>query len=108
MATKYGGYMDRVVLVDLTEHTVENYPWTDEDREKYIGGKIMAAKVLNDHLSGVFDRLRLRAVFGKRGQKRGQLALHKHLCARKCKRILCVCAAREDVQRLAVGAKRCF
>ena len=52
MATKYGGYMDRVVLVDLTEHTVENYPWTDEDREKYIGGKIMAAKVLNDHLSG--------------------------------------------------------
>ena len=46
MATKYGGYMDRVVLVDLTEHTVENYPWTDEDREKYIGGKIMAAKVL--------------------------------------------------------------
>ena len=32
MATKYGGYMDRVVLVDLTEHTVENYPWTDEDQ----------------------------------------------------------------------------
>ena len=52
MATKYGGYMDRVVLVDLTKHTVENYPWTDEDREKYIGGKIMAAKVLSDHLSG--------------------------------------------------------
>lgn len=52
MATKYGGYMDRVVLVDLTERTVEDYPWTDEDREKYIGGKIMAAKVLSDHLTG--------------------------------------------------------
>ena len=52
MATKFGGYMGRVVLVDLTSQTVEEYPWTDEDREKYIGGKIMAAKVLGDHLTG--------------------------------------------------------
>ena len=52
MATKFGGYMGRVVLVDLTGQTVEEYPWTDEDREKYIGGKIMAAKVLSDHLTG--------------------------------------------------------
>ena len=34
------------------EQTAEDYPWTDEDREKYIGGKIMAAKVLSDHLTG--------------------------------------------------------
>ena len=52
MATRFGGYMGRVVLVDLTSRTVEDYPWTDEDREKYIGGKIMAAKVLSDHLTG--------------------------------------------------------
>lgn len=52
MATRFGGYMGRVVLVDLTARTVEDYPWTDEDREKYIGGKIMAAKILSDHLTG--------------------------------------------------------
>ena len=52
MATRFGGYMGRVVLVDLTRRTLEEYPWTDEDREKYIGGKIMAAKVLSDHLTG--------------------------------------------------------
>ena len=52
MATRFGGYMGRVVLMDLTRQTVEEYPWTDEDREKYIGGKIMAAKVLSDHLTG--------------------------------------------------------
>ena len=52
MATRFGGYMGRVVLVDLTSQTTEEYPWTDEDREKYIGGKIMAAKVLSDHLTG--------------------------------------------------------
>ena len=52
MATRFGGYMGRVVLVDLTARTTEDYPWTDADREKYIGGKIMAAKILNDHLSG--------------------------------------------------------
>ena len=52
MATRFGGYMGRVVLVDLTRRTAEDYPWTDEDREKYIGGKIMAAKVLSDHLTG--------------------------------------------------------
>ena len=52
MATKYGGYMGRVVLLDLTKRTCEDYPWTDADREKYIGGKIMAAKILSDNLTG--------------------------------------------------------
>ena len=52
MATKYGGYMGRVVALDLSTRTVEEYPWTDADREKYIGGKIMAAKVLSDHPTG--------------------------------------------------------
>ncbi len=52
MATRFGGYMGRVVLVDLTRRTAEDYPWTDRDRENYIGGKIMAAKVLSDHLTG--------------------------------------------------------
>ena len=52
MASIYAGYMGKVVLVDLTTETVSEYPWTDEQRELYLGGKIMAARILCDHLTG--------------------------------------------------------
>ena len=52
MATSLGGYMGKVALVDLTAQTVTEYPWTDEQRKKFIGGKIMAAKILCDNLTG--------------------------------------------------------
>lgn len=52
MNSKYGGYMGKILLFDLSSGKAEEYPWTDEDRELYIGGKIAAAKILYDHLSG--------------------------------------------------------
>ncbi len=52
MKSKYAGYMGKVMLVDLTTETVTEYPWTDEERELYLGGKIMAARILCDHLTG--------------------------------------------------------
>ena len=52
MSTKYGGYMGRVAEVDLTTQTVTEYPWTDRDRELFIGGKIMGAKILFDRFTG--------------------------------------------------------
>jgi len=52
MATKYGGYMGKVMLVDLSTQSVNEYPWSDEDRELYIGGKTMAAKILCDNFTG--------------------------------------------------------
>lgn len=52
MASKYAGYMGKVMLVDLTHETVSEYPWSDEQRELYLGGKIMAARILCDHLTG--------------------------------------------------------
>ena len=52
MASKYAGYMGKVMLVDLSRETVREYPWTDRDRELYLGGRIMANKILLDHLSG--------------------------------------------------------
>ena len=52
MATSYGGYMGKVMLVDLTAQTVSEYPWSDRERELYLGGKIMAAKILYDNLTG--------------------------------------------------------
>jgi len=50
--TKYAGYMGRVIKLDLTTQATEEYPWTDRDRELYLGGKAMASKILYDNLSG--------------------------------------------------------
>ena len=52
MASKYAGYMGKVIMVDLSTETVSEYPWSDEQRELYLGGKIMAARILCDHLTG--------------------------------------------------------
>lgn len=52
MQSRYGGYMGRVLEVNLTDQTVLEYPWTDRDRELYIGGKTMAARILYDRLTG--------------------------------------------------------
>jgi len=52
MESKYAGYMGKVMLVDLTTETVQEYPWSDTQRELYLGGKIMAARILCDHLTG--------------------------------------------------------
>lgn len=50
--TNYCGYMGRVVLLDLSAKKTADYLWTDRDREKYIGGKAMASKILYDNLTG--------------------------------------------------------
>lgn len=48
--TKYKGYMGKVLFVDLTKKTYEEFPWTDEDRKRTVGGKIMAADILLQHI----------------------------------------------------------
>lgn len=52
MQSKYSGYMGRVLQINLSTGDVTDYPWTDKDRELYIGGKTMAAKILYDTLTG--------------------------------------------------------
>lgn len=52
MSTNYAGYTGRGMLVDLTGETVTEYPWSDRERQLYLGGKIMANKILCDHLTG--------------------------------------------------------
>ena len=51
MPTKYKGYMGTVMQIDLTDRTVTEYPWTDKERRLFIGGKIMAAKIIGDTVS---------------------------------------------------------
>jgi len=55
MGTKYGAYMGRVLKVDLSSQETGEYPWTDEDREKYLGGKIMAGKIISDNVDPKTD-----------------------------------------------------
>ncbi|MBQ9844776.1 MAG: aldehyde ferredoxin oxidoreductase family protein [Oscillospiraceae bacterium] len=52
MKSKYGGYMGKVIQLDLSTKQITEYPWTDKDRELFIGGKIMAAKILSDIFTG--------------------------------------------------------
>ena len=44
--------MDKVAKFDLSTGKLEDYPWSDKDKELYIGGKMMAAKILYDNLTG--------------------------------------------------------
>ena len=55
MASKYAGYTGKVMMVDLSTESVREYPCSDRDRELYLGGKIMANKILADHLTGSED-----------------------------------------------------
>lgn len=50
MSSKFGGFAGKVLKIDLSEQKSIEYPWSDEDREMYLGGKIMAAKILCDNL----------------------------------------------------------
>ena len=43
--------MGKVLFVDLTEKTFSEFPWTDEDRKRTLGGKIMAADILLQHIT---------------------------------------------------------
>ena len=49
--TKLKGYMGKVLFVDLTKQTSEEFPWTDEDRKRTLGGKVMAADILLHHIT---------------------------------------------------------
>lgn len=57
MTIKYGGYIGKVLKIDLTSGETSEYPWTDDDRRLYIGGKIMAAKILYDNIEKGTDPL---------------------------------------------------
>lgn len=53
--TKHHGYMGKVLIIDVKNRTTSLYPWSDEDRENYLGGKIMAAKIISDSVEPSVD-----------------------------------------------------
>ena len=79
MSSKFGGYMGKVMMVDLTHETVSEYQWTDEQRELYIGGKIMAAgtpqEVMNNPKNFGLDAKQLTS--NNRKMKRAMSKMNK-------------------------------
>ena len=49
--TNFKGYMGKVLFVDLSKREVSEFPWTDEDRQRTLGGKVMAADILLRHIT---------------------------------------------------------
>lgn len=52
---KHDGYMGKVLTIDLKDKTTSLYPWSEEDRELYLGGKITAAKIISDNVKPCVD-----------------------------------------------------
>lgn len=55
--TNYGSYTGKVAKIDLTAKTWEEYPISDTDRKLFLGGKGLAARILNDFITGPIDPL---------------------------------------------------
>lgn len=50
--SRYRGYAGKVIKINLSDETVSEYPWGEQEQALYLGGKAMAARILCDHLTG--------------------------------------------------------
>jgi len=50
MASKYKGYTGKILDINLTTGVIGEYPLSDEDREKFLGGRFVSTKILWDEL----------------------------------------------------------
>ena len=53
MPTKYGGYMGKILQIDLTTETAKEYPFTDQQRRETLGGKTLSYHILHKELTGI-------------------------------------------------------
>jgi len=57
MASKYKGYMGKILDVDLSTGKTSEYPISDKDRELFLGGRFISTKILWDELKAGTDPL---------------------------------------------------
>jgi aldehyde:ferredoxin oxidoreductase len=55
--TPRGGWMGRVLAIDLSTGETRDYPWSDEEYRTWLGGKAMATRILSDTLTADTDPL---------------------------------------------------
>jgi len=53
--SKYGGYQGKILKIDLSTRNISDYEITDSERELYLGGKILAAKIIYDNIKRKID-----------------------------------------------------
>lgn len=63
MTSKYSGYMGKFLDIDLSNKKIGDYDINDKEREQYLGGKCLAAKILWDNLSPGIDPLSEKNIF---------------------------------------------
>ncbi|MCR4660656.1 MAG: aldehyde ferredoxin oxidoreductase family protein [Clostridia bacterium] len=57
MKKEIKGYNKKIVKIDLTNKIVTDYPFSDKEYELFVGGKIMAAKIIYDNIKTKIDPL---------------------------------------------------
>ncbi|MFA6867033.1 MAG: aldehyde ferredoxin oxidoreductase N-terminal domain-containing protein [Clostridia bacterium] len=57
MATNLGAYAGKVLKIDLTNRTFNEYPINDKDRKLFLGGKTFAARIIYDYIKSPIDPL---------------------------------------------------
>ncbi len=57
MASRYKGYMGKVLEIDLTTGKIGEYEISDDEREAFVGGKYLSTKILWDRLKPGTDPL---------------------------------------------------
>ena len=53
MATQYGGYMGKILQIDLTAETAREYPFTDQQRRETLGRKALAYHIPHHEAPGL-------------------------------------------------------
>lgn len=57
MASRYDGYMGKVLDINLSTGEIGEYPVSDEDRERFLGGRFLSTKIMWDELAPGIDPL---------------------------------------------------
>ena len=57
MTTTFKGYTGKILDVNLSDGTIDEYPLSDADREKFLGGRFISTKILWDSLRPGIDPL---------------------------------------------------
>ena len=79
--TNYAGYMGKVIRLDLGSRSVSEYPWTDRDRQLYLGGKAMASKIMYDNFTGSENHRHFNRTADGNGRAKLEQVQHLHSLA---------------------------
>ena len=51
MASRFKGYTGKILDIDLSTESIGTYPLSDQDRERFLGGRFISTKILWDELA---------------------------------------------------------